>query len=267
MMAIIGMFFQDGLTGSAWGDWALYTDSPLRAEPVSVAAAAAAAAAAKGAVAAGSAKAAGAMAASGAAAGAGVLRQGKTAPGLATSYEPFGPGPFDPAKQVGALPPLGFWDPAGLCTDEATFRKYRTAEIKHARVAMMAAIGLTAAHGNKFPWVSPETPSGLAALQEPAAAQAFGILFLTAGFYELKFWTESESRAPGDFGDPAGWTTTFGGVQFDDELRNRELNNGRFSMFAVIGILVAEQWTGLDGVDQFDAAMKRWQGMGGFENF
>merc|ERR1712013_78251 len=32
MMAIIGMFFQDGLTGSAWGDWALYTASPLRAE-------------------------------------------------------------------------------------------------------------------------------------------------------------------------------------------------------------------------------------------
>jgi len=31
MMAIIGMFFQDGLTGSAWGDWAYYTDSPLRA--------------------------------------------------------------------------------------------------------------------------------------------------------------------------------------------------------------------------------------------
>merc|ERR1740138_556526 len=30
-MAIIGMFFQDGLTGSAWGDWANYGDSPLRA--------------------------------------------------------------------------------------------------------------------------------------------------------------------------------------------------------------------------------------------
>ena len=26
-----GMFFQDGLTGSAWGDWANYTESPLRA--------------------------------------------------------------------------------------------------------------------------------------------------------------------------------------------------------------------------------------------
>merc|ERR1719343_952319 len=37
MMAIIGMFFQNGLTGSAWGDWALYTDSPLRAQATSAA--------------------------------------------------------------------------------------------------------------------------------------------------------------------------------------------------------------------------------------
>merc|ERR1719461_2716290 len=31
MLAIVGMFFQDGLTGSAWGDWSAYTASPLRA--------------------------------------------------------------------------------------------------------------------------------------------------------------------------------------------------------------------------------------------
>merc|ERR1712045_993864 len=31
MFAIMGMFFQDGLTGSAWGDWDLYTASPVRA--------------------------------------------------------------------------------------------------------------------------------------------------------------------------------------------------------------------------------------------
>merc|ERR1719284_255621 len=35
MVAIIGMFFQDGLTGSAWGDWALYTGSPLRSGKMS----------------------------------------------------------------------------------------------------------------------------------------------------------------------------------------------------------------------------------------
>merc|ERR1712232_473450 len=37
MMAIIGMFYQDGLTGSAWGDWALYTDSNLRCSKVKTA--------------------------------------------------------------------------------------------------------------------------------------------------------------------------------------------------------------------------------------
>jgi light-harvesting complex I chlorophyll a/b binding protein 1 len=30
MMGLIGMFFQDGLTCSAWGDWSPYTVSPLR---------------------------------------------------------------------------------------------------------------------------------------------------------------------------------------------------------------------------------------------
>merc|ERR1719198_330903 len=56
MVAIIGMFFQDGLTGSAWGDWALYTASPLRAA------------------------------------------------------EEAAPPPFDPAKQLGAMDPLGYFD-------------------------------------------------------------------------------------------------------------------------------------------------------------
>merc|ERR1711862_99021 len=30
MFSIMGMLFQDGLTGGAWGDWALYQGSPLR---------------------------------------------------------------------------------------------------------------------------------------------------------------------------------------------------------------------------------------------
>mmetsp|Transcript_7582 Transcript_7582/g.27812 ORF Transcript_7582/g.27812 Transcript_7582/m.27812 type:complete len:283 (+) Transcript_7582:115-963(+) len=30
MVAIVGMWVQDGLTGSAWGDWSLFTNSPLR---------------------------------------------------------------------------------------------------------------------------------------------------------------------------------------------------------------------------------------------
>jgi len=38
-------------------------------------------------------------------------------------------------------------------------------------------------------------------------------------------------------------------------------------MFAVIGILVSEANTGLDGVQQLEAAILRWKDMGGFENF
>merc|ERR1719288_672403 len=90
MVAIIGMFFQDGLTGSAWGDWALYTDSPLRA--------------------------------------------------------------FE--SEMGAQPPLGFWDPLGLAAegDEKDFRRRRETEIKHGRISMLATMGyITPEITGKFP--------------------------------------------------------------------------------------------------------------------
>jgi len=164
---------------------------------------------------------------------------------------PFGEGEFDKTKQVGALPPLNYWDPCGLTVDEASFRKYRTAEIKHARVAMMASIGLVVQHSNRFVWVDSSVPSGVRSLQDPAAAQGFGVLFLLMGFYELNLWTEDESRAPGDFGDPAGWSMSFPGIKYDTDLRNKELNNGRFAMFAAIGILSAELLTGKVGTAQF----------------
>merc|ERR1712039_748911 len=87
MVAIIGMFFQDGLTGSAWGDWATYTASPLRAAKTS-------------------------------------------AP--------------DFSKELGACPPLGFWDPLGLSVYSdpsiavAQFKRRRIVEIQHGRVSMFA---------------------------------------------------------------------------------------------------------------------------------
>jgi len=254
MMAIIGMFFQDGLTGSAWGDWALYEDSPLRAEPVSAAAAAAATVKAV----------AGAKAASATAATVATTSKGEAV----TDELPFGPGPFDPAKQVGAMAPLGYWDPAGFTKDEASFREYRTAELKHGRVAMMAALGLVFAHDNHFEWIPAGAPSGIRALIEvPEAGQGLGVLVLVTAYYELVIWKQDPSKAPGNFGDPAGWMDRFPGLQYDMELRNKEINNGRFAMLAVIGILTAENARGLDAVDQVSFAVSRWQEMGGFENF
>ncbi|CAE8621584.1 unnamed protein product [Polarella glacialis] len=51
---------------------------------------------------------------------------------------------FDPSKELGACPPLGYWDPFGMMAfqDETTFKKNREAELKHGRVCMAAAIGV-----------------------------------------------------------------------------------------------------------------------------
>ena len=83
---------KDGLTGSAWGDWALYTDSPLRF----------------------------------------------FGGGSSSSYKS-----FDAADQLGVQDPVGFWDPAGYMkdNDQALFNKYRSIELKHGRIAMLATMG------------------------------------------------------------------------------------------------------------------------------
>jgi len=238
MVATIGMFFQDGLTGSAWGDWALYTASPLRAEPVSTAAAAAAAA--KAAAAGKAATKVGA--AVGAAAGVGAATKGGTE-GVAGTDKP--KPDFDPAVQIGAMAPLGYFDPAGFCKkgDESGFRTFRAAEIKHGRVAMMAAVGGVVQHYIKFPGFD-NVPAGLSAVTTPPGSYGMVALFALAGALELGVWTEDPSKEPGNFGDPVGLN------QYNQEMREREINNGRFAMFAALGIISAELLTGKDAVEQ-----------------
>lgn len=223
-----------------------------RAEPVSAAAAGAAAVKAAGAAAAGK---AGAAAAAGAkaTATAGAKAAGATttvAAGTGKSVkgnEEVEPAPeFDPSTEVGAMPPLGYFDPAGFCKkgDLAGFRNLRAAEIKHGRVAMMAALGAVAQHYVKFPGFE-KVPSGLGAVNVAPGTVGFGALFVLAGFLELVAWTEDPSKEPGNFGDPVGLN------QYTQEFRERELNNGRFAMFAAIGIIAAELYTGKDAIQQF----------------
>merc|ERR1719215_854304 len=214
-------------------------DSPLRAEPVSTAAAVAAAA--KAASAAKAATKTGAAVA--AAAGAGSLTKGGKE-GVAGTDTP--KPSFDPAVQLGAMPPLGYFDPAGFCKkgDESGFRTFRAAEIKHGRVAMMAALGAVVQHYVKFPGFD-SVPSGLAAVTSAPGSTGTIALFVVAGALELGIWTEDPSKEPGNFGDPLGLG------QYDGEMRAREINNGRFAMFAAIGIISAELLTGKDAIEQF----------------
>jgi len=203
MMAIIGMFYQDGLTGSAWGDWSLYTDSPLRAR--------------------------------------GGARGGR--------------GGFDPALQVGATAPLGFWDPCGFCKDneKATFIKFRGAELKHGRVAMLSIVGFLGQPSWRFPGFE-GCPDGFAALQSAPAGAGFACLFLLVGFFELRILADlEEGNEPGNFGDPFKMIPTQSGG-YDEYWRNFELNNGRLAMIGSIGTIAASAYTGLDAYQQWQSA-------------
>ncbi|CAE8627281.1 unnamed protein product [Polarella glacialis] len=154
-------------------------------------------------------------------------------------------GEFDPAMQVGVTDPLGYFDPAGFCKmgDETNFRNLRAAEIKHGRVAMMAALGAVVQHYVQFPGFE-GVPTGLGAVNAAPGSYGAIALFAVSGALEFSIWTESDDKEPGNFGDPLGLN------QYTPEMRARELNNGRMAMFAAIGIMLAEILTGKDGVEQ-----------------
>merc|ERR1711935_518407 len=65
----------------------------------------------------------------------------------AEAAAPEAPPPFDPVKYAKSLPgisgPLDFFDPLGFCNEasEGKIKFYREVEVKHARMAMLAAIG------------------------------------------------------------------------------------------------------------------------------
>jgi len=164
------------------------------------------------------------------------------------------PPPFNPATQVGVTAPLGYFDPLGFCKvgDYEGFHKLRSAELKHGRVAMMAAAGTAFAHYVKFPGFD-KVPAGLGVFGDPAIIVAFFTLFPLAGFIEIIYWKDDLSKEPGNFGDPAGWAGTgLGGAgSYSDDMRNKELNNGRMAMFSILGIFLAELATGKDGIQQF----------------
>merc|ERR1719382_502762 len=118
------------------------------------------------------------------------------------------------------MDPLGFFDPAGFSKggDKEGFANLRAAELKHGRVAMMAAVGGVAQHYIKFPGFE-DVPAGLKAVTTPPGSYGMIALFLAAGALELGVWTEESSKEPGNFGDPLGLG------QYDMEMRARELNN------------------------------------------
>jgi len=167
--------------------------------------------------------------------------------------EPAPPPPFNPAEQLGVTAPLGFFDPLGFSKvgDEEGFRKLRAAELKHGRVAMMAAVGAVIQCPFQFPGFD-KLPRGLGALTQEPGIYGFVALVVVSGVFELLLWKDDPKKGVygiGDYGNPF----QFGAgdpLGESVDMKNRELNNGRAAMIAILGIIVAELATGKNACQQ-----------------
>jgi hypothetical protein len=154
--------------------------------------------------------------------------------------------------EVGAQPPLGFYDPLGLLddADEDRFNRLRYVEVKHGRVAMLAVLGhiVTTAgvrlpgdidyHGTSFESI----PTGIAALTAVPAAGLLQIFFF-GGFLELAVMKDitGDGEFVGDFRNDAldfGWGTF--SPEEQERKRAIELNQGRAAMMGILALMVHE---------------------------
>jgi len=162
---------------------------------------------------------------------------------------------FDPRSELGVLKPVGFFDPLGFCkkADQAQFDRWRTVEIKHGRVCMMAFLGYIWAQGvGHFPgYISPsqglkfsDIPDGIDAIAKVPGLGWAQILWF-AGLLELGAFSVKTQRAPGAFNFYRPGGPELGGYPgVTDENRAQkltiELQNGRLAMLAVLGILMGD---------------------------
>jgi|EP00966_Prymnesium_polylepis_P217999 light-harvesting complex I chlorophyll a/b binding protein 4 len=125
--------------------------------------------------------------------------------------------------------PLGFFDPAGFCSEsngadgaatEGKVRFYREVEVKHARVAMLAALGFPVAEQWHPLFATDDAPSFSAFQQTPlqtfwpvvvgviAVIEIFSI-FPAFEDPNVEGWAIKSTHVAGDFGfDPLGLKPT-----------------------------------------------------------
>jgi len=98
-------------------------------------------------------------------------------------------------------------------------------------------------HFIKFPGFE-KAPAGFKVMATGEGVAGAVAISVMCAVLELA-WRESDDKEPGNFGDP------FGVNMYNDEFRNKEINNGRFAMICVLGIFAAEMATGKDAIEQF----------------
>ena len=160
-------------------------------------------------------------------------------------------------NELGAQPPLGFFDPLGLLdnADQERFDRLRYVEIKHGRIAQLAFLGqITTRAGFRLPGdidysgtkFSDIGEGWAGSLQVPVAGALQILAFV--GFLELAVMKDIEGTGNEFVGDFRNGALDFGWDTFDEETklskRAIELNNGRAAMMGILGLMVHEQLGG-----------------------
>mmetsp|Transcript_4847 Transcript_4847/g.6970 ORF Transcript_4847/g.6970 Transcript_4847/m.6970 type:complete len:176 (+) Transcript_4847:292-819(+) len=155
-------------------------------------------------------------------------------------------------NMAGNTAPFKTFDPLGLATlgSDSTLAWFRAAELKHARVAMLATTGyLVQGAGFHFPGmlssdVSFESLSSMKPLDAWAAVPEGGKAQIIFTIFLAEIITESKGTHYTKGGDLP--TVVFPPIDFSgvDEStlatkRNRELNNGRLAMIAIMSFCAA----------------------------
>jgi hypothetical protein len=153
---------------------------------------------------------------------------------------------------------LGYFDPWGytIGASEAQIRTYREAELKHGRIAMLAALGFFV--GETYHPLFDGTIDGASvyALQKSWAYESsvFIVPLLLVATFEFinaaavfnafgKVFDSGDSLAPvGLTFDPLGLSPK--DPEAFKEMRTKELNNGRLAMIAIAGLFTQEAITG-----------------------
>lgn len=154
--------------------------------------------------------------------------------------------------ELGAQPPLGFWDPLNMLADadQERFDRLRYVEIKHGRISMLAVLGHVATTGG---WRIPgdidysgtsfeSIPTGIAALSKVPGA-GLAQIFAFIGLLELAVMKDVTGE--GEFvGDFRNGYIDFGWDVFSPEEQERkraiELNNGRAAQMGILALMVHE---------------------------
>jgi len=160
-------------------------------------------------------------------------------------------------NELGAQPPLGFFDPLGLVADgdQAKFDRLRGVEIKHGRICQLAVVGyLTTYYGVRLPGAISldgtqfsDIPSGWDGSFAVPVAGALQVLAF-CGVLELAGWKQDEGSFPGDF-SASGFPVGFLGDPSEEEkleLRAKELNQGRAAMMGILGLMVHDKLGNVD---------------------